>query len=335
LLGCLLFGRWGGLDERDVGRIVDEAFDLGVDGFDAAAAYGAGESEALLGLALRGRRETTLVTTKVFGPTESDDPCDWRPSTLRKRIDRSLRRLDTDYVDVLSIHRVDDGLPIEAVLTAMAEAQADGKARVLGTSSMSGDLLLEALIAADRLGITIAVEQCKLSLLDRTSEATILPVARKHRLQAAHYGILEEGLLSGGANSERFERAVEIHPWPEAARRSVAKKRAVAEQLKQVASDFDMTLLELAVAFAGSPRATEGLVEAPTVIMGVGRLDQMPTLIRGTRRVLGDELLDRVDQLVPPGTAVGIPDRSRLRTAALSRPGARSVPLVAGDPRHR
>ena len=314
-------------------RIVHEALDLGIAGFDTAAAYGDGESEALLGRALRGRRETTLISTKIFGPVGSHDPTDWRPATLRRRIDESLRRLDTEFVDVLSIHRLDDGLPIEPVLIAMAEAQAAGKARELGTSSMSGDLLLEALIVADRLDIAIAFEQCKLSLLDRASEATVLPVARKYRVRASHYGVLEEGLLAGGSRSRRYESAVKVHPWPEAARRSLAEKRAVAKRLEQVAAGFGMTLLDLAVGFACLTHAAEGPPEPPTVILGVGHARQLAGLIQGTYHALPGEAIEAIDHLVPPGTAVGVPDRSRLRTAALSRIGRRSLPLVAGDPR--
>lgn len=331
-LGCLNFGRWGGLGPREVQAIVDEAIDLGVTRFDTAAAYSQGESETLLGGALRGRNTPVVVSTKIFGPVGGKDPEDWRARTLSNMIDDSLRRLDVDRIDLLSIHRLDDGVPIEPVLTAMADAKADGRVGALGVSSMSGDLLLEALTVAEFLGIDVSMEQCKLSVLDRNSEASVVPVAERNGIRLSHYGVLDEGLLAGGANNRRYERAIEAQPWPAAARRSLAEKRGVVHQLERLAVEFGLSLMELAVGFAARPASADHASPLPALILGVGRVGQLPGLVSGVGRQLPNELRIAIDELIPPGTGVGVPDRSRIRAAALRRSGGEIPPLRAGDP---
>lgn len=332
LLGCMLFGRWGGLQQADVDRLVHEALDVGVTAFDTAAMYGEGESEQLLGHALRGRRDDTWVSTKVFGP-QGHAPDDWTLPALRRTIDSSLRRLGMDHVEVLSVHRLDDHVPIEPVLSALAEAQAEGKARWIGVSSMSGDLLLEAIGAARLLGTCISYEQCKLSILDRTTEASILPVADRYAVQPTYYGVLEEGLLAGRGPEGRYTRGVEVQPWPDAARRSLEHRQAIVLRLDAVASDLGMTLRDLAVAFACLPYSAGGRLVRPEVIVGVSRSGQIDSLATAARSTLPPEVMDELDAIVPPGTAVGVPDRSRMRSAALRRRGQTPQPLVVGDPR--
>lgn len=317
----------------DVRRLVHEALDAGVNAFDTAAAYGDGESELLLGRALRGRRDGVWISTKVFGPHDGRGPADWRPPALRRTIDSSLRRLGTDHVDVLSVHRLDDHIPIEPVLAALCEAQAQGKARWIGASSMSGDLLLEALMAARHFGTSIGFEQCKMSILDRSSEASVLPVADRYNVRPMYYGVLEEGLLVSGRAVGRFTRGIDVQPWPDSARRSLAQKRDVVQRLEVVASDLHMTLRDLAVAFACLPHVAGSLLVRPDVIVGVSRPGQLASLVSAAQMTLSSHVVDALDEIVPPGTAVGVPDRSRMRSAALTRRGQALRPLVAGDPR--
>jgi aryl-alcohol dehydrogenase (NADP+) len=328
----MLLGEWGGLSQADVDRIVHEAMDAGVTAFDTAAMYGGGESEMLLGRALRGRRAESWISTKVFGP-QRRAPEDWTLPALRQAIDSSLRRLGTDHVDVLSIHRLDDHMPVETVLCALSEAQAQGKARWIGSSSMSGDLLLEAIVAARLFSSSISFEQCKLSILDRTSEASILPVADRYAVRPTFYGVLEEGLLARQGSAGRFSRGVEVQPWPELARRSLEQKHAAARRLEAVASDLGMTLRDLAVSFACMPYSAGGHLIEPDVIVGVSRPGQIGSLVSAAQATLSPDVVHELDAIVPPGTAVGVPDRSRMRWAALTRRGQVPQPLVAGDPR--
>ncbi len=332
LLGCMLFGRWGGLQAAEVDRLVQEALEIGVTAFDTAAMYGGGESEQLLGRALRRRRDEAWISTKVFGP-QGHAPEDWTLPALRRTIDASLRRLGTDHVEVLSVHRLDDHVPIEPVLSALAEAQAEGKARWIGASSMSGDLLLEAIGAARLLGTGISYEQCKLSILDRTSEASILPVVDRYAVQPTFYGVLEEGLLAGRGPEGRYTRGVQVQPWPDAARRSLEQRQAIVLRLESVAGELGMTLRDLAVAFACLPYTAGGRLVRPDVIVGVSRLGQINSLATAARSTLPSDVMDELDAIVPPGTAVGVPDRSRMRSAALTRRGQPPQPLVSGDPR--
>jgi aryl-alcohol dehydrogenase-like predicted oxidoreductase len=161
----------------------------------------------------------------------------------------------------------------------------------------------------------------------------LIPVAGNNRVHLAHYGVLEEGMLAGADNNRRYEQGVAAQPWPKAARRSLAERLSVALQLSEVAAEFQMTLPELAVGFAVRPYEVDGIQRSPSLVLGVGKPGQLEPLLAGLDCDLPVELVAAVDDLVPPGTAVGTPDRSRLRAAALRRAAIDVTPLVSGDPR--
>ena len=224
---------------------------------------------------------------------------------------------------------------------------------------MSGDLLVEAVLAGRERGVQIECDQFKYSLIDRSCEATHLPVTRRYGIRPAFYGILDEGLLAGvetrppAFGHGRPALGVEIHPWPEAARLSLERRRHTVELLSWVAQDAGISLYTLAVAFACDQQHSMGL--GPAVVLGVsrfyqleqaaetvtaqglvigGRFDQLELAAEASRYSLDASLRQAIDKIVVPGTSVGIPDRSRMRKAALPTNAGSIARLGVGDPRH-
>ncbi|MBK6969372.1 MAG: aldo/keto reductase [Candidatus Microthrix sp.] len=203
---------------------------------------------------------------------------------------------------------------------------------------MSGDLLVEAVLAGRERGVQIECDQFKYSLIDRSCEATHLPVTRRYGIRPAFYGILDEGLLAGvetrppAFGHGRPALGVEIHPWPEAARLSLQRRRHTVELLSWVAQDAGISLYTLAVAFACDQQHSMGL--GPAVVLGVSRFDQLELAAEASRYSLDASLRQAIDKIVVPGTSVGIPDRSRMRKAALPTNAGSIARLGVGDPRH-
>src|SRR6476661_7989337 len=154
-LGTMMFGRWGNPDEQQCRRMVDIAIDAGVTLFDTADIYDFGTSEEFLGRALAGRRDRVVLATKV-GNAMSDDPAERGLSRrwVIQSCEASLRRLDTDHIDLYQMHRPDADTPIDETLQAMDELVRAGKVGAIGTSTFSVDQLAEANAAAERLGVT-------------------------------------------------------------------------------------------------------------------------------------------------------------------------------------
>lgn len=332
ILGGMLLGAWGGASSNDAIQLVREAVDRGFDSFDTASSYGHGESEEILGRALRGRADVSVSTKVWLEPQQSSEQvC----RAVDQSIDESRRRLQRDHLDCVAIHRVDDGLPWEAALDALFAAVKDGRIGAIGTSCMSGDLLQQLAVAGGALGCRIRSEQCKYSLLDRVSEATIHPVASEHSIQPIHYGVLEEGLLAlrqvtvDAVVRTRAARNVAIHPWPSAAALALERQAEVARRLAQIAASAGISLLELAVGFA----AGSGIADwGPRVVVGASRASQVAALASAAEVQLSSDVLDAVDEIVPPGTAVGLPDRSRIRSAVMTRRGVKGPELLVGGP---
>lgn len=310
-------------------RVVEEALAGGITRFDTASAYGMGASEEALGRILDGR-PGIQICTKVGGPATAEGE-HRTPMMIRSQIDASLTRLRVDRLDRCLLHRLDDDTPLAPMLDALAEAQRAGKVDVVGTSSMSGDLLVRARWIAADLGLDLTVEQCKLSLLDRSSEASIFPVVRREGMAAMLYGVLEEGLLGNddGYGRGRPAAGIALQPWPAAAERSLAARRGVARELASLAEDAGCSLLDLAVGFAMRTARSLG----GSVVIGSSRPGQVKALVAASRTHLDDAVMVRVDELVVPGTSVGIPDRSMLRRSLIDHSSRAGAPLIVGNDR--
>ena len=215
-IGCNAFGQR--VDQDGVGEILDAAQETGVNLLDTADIYGdhPGASEEMLGLALRGRRDDFVVATKfgmdMQGATGADHDARGSRRYVRRAIEASLSRLQTDHVDLYQLHRPDPLTPLEETLTALDELVREGKVRYVGCSNFDGWQLADAAWISRTQGLASFVSvQNRYSLLDRTVEAEVTPAAEKFGLGILPFFPLEYGLLTGkytrGADAPSGSRA--------------------------------------------------------------------------------------------------------------------------------
>jgi aryl-alcohol dehydrogenase-like predicted oxidoreductase len=308
-LGTMMFGAWGNTDHDDSIRIIHRALDTGINFVDTADVYSAGESEEIVGKALKGRRDDVVLATKVSVPMD-DDP-NHRGNSRRwivQEIENSLRRLGTDWIDLYQIHRPDPNTDIDETLGALTDLVQQGKVRYIGSSSFSGSETVEAQWAArDRRLERFRTEQPPYSLLVRGVELDVLPTARRHRM-----GILTYSPLAGGWLSGRW--TADSSPTSPARQRLAARfdmslpenqrKLDAVEQLAQVADDAGVSLIELAIAFfVNHPAVT-------SAIIGPRTMEQLDSQVPAADVVLDAETLDRIDEIVRPGVNLNPADTS-------------------------
>ncbi|GAA4906695.1 aldo/keto reductase [Streptomonospora salina] len=300
-LGAMNFGSWGNSDHDDSVRIIHRALDAGINVIDTADVYSAGESEEIVGKALSGRRDDVVVATKAHGPMGTDPNA--RGNSRRwlvREVDESLRRLGTDHIDLYQIHRPDPDCDVDETLGALTDLVRAGKIRYAGCSTFPAHRLVESHWVAERRGRErFVTEQPPYSILTRGIEADVLPVAREYSM-----GVLPWSPLAGGWLSGKYRRGAQVDS-PRMSRmpdrydpdkpQNAAKLEAV-EQLVGVAEDNGLTLIELALAF---------VLEHPAVssaIIGPRTMDQLESQLSASEVRLPAETLDRIDEIVPPGT---------------------------------
>ncbi|MEV6580941.1 aldo/keto reductase [Streptomyces sp. NPDC051582] len=194
-----LFGAWGSTGVAEARRLVDICIDAGITMFDTADVYSDGASEEVLGAALKGRRDQVLISTKAGLPT-SDAPGDAGTSRSRliASVDKALRRLDTDYIDLFQLHAFDAGTPVEEVVSALDDLVRAGKIRHLGVSNFSGWQTMKSLATADRRGRERYVaHQVYYSLVGRDYEWELMPLGLDQGLGAIVWSPLGWGRLTG------------------------------------------------------------------------------------------------------------------------------------------
>ena len=254
-LGCNNFGMR--LDEAGTREVVDAAIDAGITYFDTAESYGEGRSEEFLGAALRGRREQVLVATK-WGHTVSlkDGDRGGDPAVIRRSLDASLRRLDTDYIDHYQLHRPDPHTPMEETLGALDELVGEGKIREIGCTAFSADELRAAVTAASVRGVPVYPSvQNHYSLLTRTPEHDgVLDVCAGDGLVFVPYFPLESGVLTGKyRSSSTLPEDSRLARWGARAAAFIDDdKLAAVARLEQWAAERDHTILELAMSWLAS-----------------------------------------------------------------------------------
>src|SRR3954469_23691378 len=201
-IGCNNFGRK--LDANGTREVVDAAIDAGITLFDTADIYGTphGASEQLLGVALKGRRDEVVLATKFGMAMEGLNGNDFGARGSRRYVVRaveaSLRRLETDYIDLYQLHEPDPATPIEETLAALDDLVRAGKVRYLGNSNFAGWQIADADWTARAGGLTPFVSaQNRYSLLQRQVEAEVLPACERFGLGQLPYRPLDSGLLSG------------------------------------------------------------------------------------------------------------------------------------------
>ncbi len=318
-LGAMMFGAIGNPDHDDSIRIIHKALDAGINFVDTADAYSHGESEEILGKALKGRRDDVVLATKLWMPM-GDDP-NQRGNSRRwimTEVENSLRRLQTDHIDLYQIHRPDPDTDIGETLSALSDLVHSGKVRAIGSSTMPASDIVEAQWVAERRGLErFRTEQPTYSILSRGIEREVLPVAQRYGMGILVWSPLAQGLLTG-----RVRKGQQTDLRRAARFRHLSDERRIeaVEQIIPLAEKAGLPMTHLAMAFA---TAHPGVTSA---IIGPRTMEQLDDLLAGADVTLTDELLDRIDQIVPPGTDVGTLDMAYL-PPALQRSNLRRRPL--------
>ena len=316
-LGAMMFGAGGNPDHDDSISIIHKALDAGINFVDTADAYG--DSEEIVGKALQGRRDNVVLATKVSRPM-GEDPNQQGASRrwIMKAVEGSLRRLQTDHIDLYQIHRPDPTTDVEETLSALTDLVRSGKVRAVGTSTTPASDIVEAQWVAERRGLErFRTEQPPYSILNRRIEREVLPVALRYGMGTLVWGPFAQGLLTGRVrkNQENPLRRVAFSKHLSDERRIDA-----VEQLIPIAAEAGMPMTHLAMAFTiAHPGVTSALI-------GPRTMSHLDDLLAGLNVALGDDILDRIDEIVPPGTEIGSLDQDYL-PPALQNADLRRRPL--------
>jgi aryl-alcohol dehydrogenase-like predicted oxidoreductase len=319
-LGAMMFGSIGNPDHDDSIRIIHKALDAGINFIDTADRYSGGESEEIVGQALKGRRDDVVLATKVNGPM-GDDP-NQRGNSRRwimAEVENSLRRLETDYIDLYQIHRPDPDTDIEETLSALSDLVRSGKVREIGSSTMPASDMVEAQWVSSRRGFErFRTEQPPYSILDRGIESEVLPVAQRYGMGVIVWSPLAQGMLTG-----RIRRGQPTDLRRATMFRHITDERRLdaVEQIIPVAADAGLPMTHLAMAFA---IAHPGVTSA---IIGPRTMEQLDDLLASADVTLSDEILDKLDAIVAPGTDVSPLDMA-YRPPAITSPDLRRRPVA-------
>ena len=309
-LGAMMFGAWGNPDHDESIRIIHTALDAGINFIDTADVYAQGESEQIVGKALRGRRDDIIVATKFHGAM-GDDP-NRQVSSRRwiiKAVEDSLRRLDTDWIDLYQVHRPRTDTDIEETLGALTDLVRQGKIRYIGASTFPASQIVEAQwVARDRGYQRFVTEQPAYSMLVRRIEDDILLTCQRYGMGVLSYSPLTGGWLSGrwrkDAGQQASSRASRLPERFDLSQPANQRKLDAVEALAQLADDTGITLIQLAIAFVlNHPGIT-------AAIIGPRTMDQLTGQLAATDVVLDAGVLDRIDDIVAPGTTINPVDNS-------------------------
>lgn len=312
-LGAMMFSSFGNGDQKEVDQMVARALDSGINFVDTADAYG--ESEEMLGKALKGRRDDVVLASKFARPI-GDEPNNQGGSRrwIITAVENSLRRLNTDHLDLYQMHRPDPQTDIEETLSALTDLVRSGKVRAIGTSDMPASDMVEAQWVAERRGLErFRTEQAHYSLLDRSIEREVLPVAQRYGMGTLIWSPLASGMLTGRVRRGQDSDLRRTRLF--AALRDERRIDAV-EDLIPLAEEAGLPLTHLALAFViAHPGVTSALI-------GPRTMEQLDDLLAAADVRLSDELLDRIDAIVPPGTGVGRMDQ-QYNTPPIESPALR------------
>ncbi|HEY0951648.1 aldo/keto reductase [Nocardioides sp.] len=319
-LGAMMFGAMGNPDRDESIRMIHRALDAGINIVDTADVYSTGESEEIVGLALKGRRDDVVLATKLGLPM-GEDPN--RRGLSRRwimtEVEHSLRRLQTDHIDLYQVHRPDPATDVEETLSALSDLVRSGKVRAIGSSAMPASEIVEAQWAAERRGLErFRTEQPTYSILNRGIESEVLPIAQRYGMGTLVWSPLAKGMLTGRIRRDQetdLRRAARMGNFRDEARLEAVEKVAA------LADEAGLRMTHLAMAFAiAHPGVTSAL-------LGPRTMEHLEDLLEGVDVRLDDDILDRIDEIVAPGTDVGVPDASAYRTPPLHRADLRRRPL--------
>lgn len=316
-LGAMMFGEWGNPDHDESIQVIHAAIDGGINFIDTADVYSAGESEAIVGKALKTKRDHVVLATKFhgsMGPGLNDQGNSrfW----IMKEVENSLRRLQTDHIDLYQVHRPDPKTDISETLGALDTLIQQGKIRYAGASTYPAWQIVESQWASERRGLTRFVcEQPPYSIFVRAIENDLLPVAQRYGM-----GVIVWSPLAGGWLAGRYRKEQSAPPSDSRAVRFAQAGSAVAarfdlsrpanqhkldlvEDLAVIADKAGLSMAHMSIAFTlAHPAVT-------SAIIGPRTLEQLEDLLAGADVRLDDETLDAIDELVEPGSVIEAADR--------------------------
>jgi aryl-alcohol dehydrogenase-like predicted oxidoreductase len=329
-LGAMMFGAWGNPDHEDSVAIVHAALDAGINFIDTADVYSVGEAEEIVGKAIVGRRDDIVLATKVHFPMGTDPNMSGNSRRwIIRECENSLRRLGTDHIDLYQIHRPEPDTDIDETLGALSDLVHQGKVSYIGSSTFPPAAIVEAQWSAQRRNSERFVcEQPPYSMLVRGIEAEVLPTCETYGMGVIPWSPLAGGWLSGRWRKDAAPETRTSHRADRMPARydlSLPENQLrldAADALGQLADEAGLSLVELSVAF---------VIRHPAVtaaIIGPRTMEQLDDLLASADVTLTDEILDRIDEIVPPGTDVGAPDQSAYVPPALQRPDLRRRPAA-------
>jgi aryl-alcohol dehydrogenase-like predicted oxidoreductase len=303
-LGAMMFGGWGNPDHDDSIKIIHKAFDSGINFIDTADVYSQGESEEIVGKALSSiDRSSVVLATKVHGqmgenPLNQGNSRRW----IMEEVEHSLKRLKTDYIDLYQIHRPDEATDIEETLGALSDLVHQGKIRYFGSSTFPAEQIVAAQWAADRRGYEhFRSEQPPYSILVRGIERDVLPTAQTYGMGVIPWSPLAGGWLAGKfgeGKKNTSRRSARLPDRYDIELPGNQRKLEAVDKLTALADEAGVTLIELAIAF---------VLEHPAVtspIIGPRTMKHLDSQLSATEVHLSTDVLDRIDEINPPGTNV-------------------------------
>jgi aryl-alcohol dehydrogenase-like predicted oxidoreductase len=323
-LGAMMFGWWGEPEQDESAKMIHRALDAGINFIDTADVYSSGQSEEFVGsiLAKSGIRDQVVLATKVNGAmgqgvNEGGNSRRW----IMREVEDSLRRLQTDWIDLYQVHRPDPVTDIEETLGALTDLVRLGKVRAIGSSTFPVSQIVEAQWAAERRGLErFACEQPPYSLLVRGVEAEVLPACERYGM-----GVITWSPLAGGWLTGRYRAGQEV---PETRRAGLLPERydmtlaanqrklAATEQFALLAAEAGLSLVELALAFIIRHRSVT------SAIIGPRTMDHLESQLSAADITLTGDVLDRIDEIVPPGVTLN-PHDAGWQSPALGDPALR------------
>jgi len=308
-LGAMMFGAWGEPDHDAGIRIIHRALDAGINFVDTADVYARGESEEIVGKALAGGRRDNVVLATKFHGSMGDDANQAGNSRrwIMREVEASLKRLQTDWIDLYQVHRWDPWTDHEETLGALTDLVTQGKVRYVGSSTYPAAQIVKAQWIARERGLTRFVcEQPPYSILARGIEADVLPACLEHDIGVIPWSPLAGGWLSGrwrkGADDLTSRRSAMI---PDRYDLSIPENQAkleAADALGRLADETHISLIDMALAF---------VIRHPAVtaaIIGPRTLQQLESQLGAADVQLPDDVLDRIDEIVAPATNINPAD---------------------------
>ena len=308
-LGAMMFGAWGETTQEQATQIIHRALDAGINFIDTADVYSRGQSEEMVGEALAGGRRDNVVLATKFHGTMGDDPNEAGNSRrwIMREVEASLRRLKTDWIDLYQVHRWDPWTSHEETLSALSDLVAQGKVRYLGSSTFPAAQIVAAhWVSAEHRLRRYVCEQPPYSILARGVEADVLPTCLEHGVAVIPWSPLAGGWLSGrwrkGADDLTSRRSAMIPQRYDLSLPANQAKLDAADALGALADETGVSLIHLALAF---------VIRHPAVtaaIIGPRTIEQLESQLGAAEVELSEEVLDRIDEIVPPGRTINPTD---------------------------